>query len=221
MGKYMRKDKQSGEVAIVEVAAHQPSLGVRTRSRALAAAAAAEQDSPLAYLELRSRRLEKPLVVPNAAKLKATVAKTSPASIANPRIGPQKSGTSSSGLAVGSARGPRWCSDKGSPDVEVSCDENVLELDSGERGALCSLIRDVGTIGTPGSTTNSTYYSITSKQRKQSAISQYIPSNQEMEEFFVGLEKPQHEKFIEKYNFDPVNDCPLPGPYEWEKLDSW
>lgn len=67
------------------------------------------------------------------------------------------------------------------------------------RGATpCSLIRDVGTIGTPGSTTNFTYYSITSKQRKQSAISQYIPSNQEMEEFFVGLEKLQHEKFIEK-----------------------
>ncbi|KAG6503698.1 cyclin-dependent kinase inhibitor 5-like [Zingiber officinale] len=221
MGRYMRKDKQSGEVAIVEVSTHQPSLGVRTRSRALAAAA--EQDSPLAYLELRSRRLEKPLAAPHASKVKETVPKTSPASITNPRIGGQKSGTSSSGPAVGTARGPRrFCSDKGSPDVEDSCDENVLELDLGERGVVpCSLIRDVGTIGTPGSTTNSTYYSITSKQRKQSAISQYIPSNQEMEEFFVGLEKPQHEKFIKKYNFDPVNDCPLPGRYEWEKLNSW
>jgi hypothetical protein len=23
---------------------------------------------------------------------------------------------------------------------------------------------------------------------------------------------------ISRYNFDPVNDCPLPGRYEWVKL---
>ncbi|KAG6512368.1 cyclin-dependent kinase inhibitor 5-like [Zingiber officinale] len=208
MGKYMRKDKHAGEVAVVEVSTHQPSLGVRTRARTLLAAAAAQDTSP-AYLELRSRRLEKALSPPHASKPKATIQKNSPAPIASPRISLQKSGTPSSGPAS-SARS----SNERSPDVEVSCDENVLEPDSRERE-----VRDVETIGTRGSTTKSTY-SIVSKQRKQNAFSQYIPSNQEMEEFFAGIEKLQQEQFIKKYNFDPVNQCPLPGRFEWEKLDS-
>ena len=55
MGKYMRKPKVSGEVAVMEVTA--APLGVRTRARALAL-----QRQPLDqgdYLELRSRKLEK------------------------------------------------------------------------------------------------------------------------------------------------------------------
>jgi hypothetical protein len=55
MGKYMRKPKASGEVAVMEVTA--APLGVRTRARALAL-----QRQPLdqaEYLELRSRKLEK------------------------------------------------------------------------------------------------------------------------------------------------------------------
>lgn len=40
-----------------------------------------------------------------------------------------------------------------------------------------------------------------------------------MDEFFAGAEEEQQKQFIDKYNFDPVNDKPLPGRYEWEKLD--
>ncbi|KAF7051027.1 hypothetical protein CFC21_059316 [Triticum aestivum] len=72
MGKYMRKSKASGEVAVMEVAG--ALLGVRTRSRTLAAQqqrAPSPSPSPQRkgqedgdpgagdYLELRSRRLEK------------------------------------------------------------------------------------------------------------------------------------------------------------------
>ncbi|URD96694.1 cyclin-dependent kinase inhibitor [Musa troglodytarum] len=148
MGKYMRKAKVSGEVAVMEVAAHQPSLGVRTRARALAAG----QDSSLAYLELRSRRLEKALPPSPASKTK-TPPKDTPDSCPNPRLNShtvRRSPTSNSGT--------RRCYEKGggaSPDVEVSLGENVLEAESRER-----------------------------------------------------------------YNFDPANDLPLPGRYEWVELDS-
>ncbi|CAL9154098.1 unnamed protein product [Musa hybrid cultivar] len=213
MGKYMRKAKLSGEVAVMEVAAHQPSLGVRTRARALAAG----QDSSLAYLELRSRRLEKPLPPAPASKTKAPP-KDIPDSSRNPRLSSQKVSRSPT-----SNSGTRRCYEKGggaSPDVEASLGENVLEAESRERETTpCSLTRDSETMATPGSTTRSSN-SIVGNQRMQNLVLQNIPTGHEMEEFFVGLEKLQQQAFIEKYNFDPVNDLPLPGRYEWVELDS-
>ncbi|RZR93049.1 hypothetical protein BHM03_00021452 [Ensete ventricosum] len=126
MGKYMRKAKLSGEVAVMEVTAHQPSLGVRTRARALAAG----QDSSLAYLELRSRRLEKPVPPAPASKTKAP-SKDTPDSSPNPRLSSQKVSRSPT-----SNSGTRRCYEKGrgaSPDVEVSLGENVFEAESRER----------------------------------------------------------------------------------------
>lgn len=72
MGKYMRKTKSLGEVAVMEVS--QSSLGVLTRAKTLAlrrlqqspTPSPASPASPVAsgsYLQLRSRRLEKPPVV--------------------------------------------------------------------------------------------------------------------------------------------------------------
>jgi hypothetical protein len=67
MGRYVRKGKLSGEVAVMEISLHTP-LGVQTRSRTLAlqklnpkstSTSNASPSSPVAYLELRSRRLEK------------------------------------------------------------------------------------------------------------------------------------------------------------------
>ncbi|GFP92863.1 cyclin-dependent kinase inhibitor 4 [Phtheirospermum japonicum] len=39
-----------------------------------------------------------------------------------------------------------------------------------------------------------------------------------IDEFFAIQEKKNIERFIEKYNFDPVNEKPLKGRYEWVKL---
>jgi hypothetical protein len=67
MGRYVRKGKFSAEVAVMEISLHTP-LGVQTRSRTLAlqklnpkspSTSNASPSSPDAYLELRSRRLEK------------------------------------------------------------------------------------------------------------------------------------------------------------------
>lgn len=58
MGKYMRKAKITGDVAVTDLS--QSSLGVRTRARTLALQKleAANSDSSC-YLQLRNRRLEK------------------------------------------------------------------------------------------------------------------------------------------------------------------
>ncbi|VVB04348.1 unnamed protein product [Arabis nemorensis] len=41
----------------------------------------------------------------------------------------------------------------------------------------------------------------------------------EIEDFFAYAEQQQQRNFIEKYNFDTVSDNPLPGRYEWVKVE--
>ncbi|EPS70722.1 cyclin-dependent kinase inhibitor 3, partial [Genlisea aurea] len=45
-----------------------------------------------------------------------------------------------------------------------------------------------------------------------------MPTCDEMEEFFASLEKQEQRNFADKYNFDVVNDLPLPGRFEWVKI---
>ncbi|KAH0457183.1 hypothetical protein IEQ34_015090 [Dendrobium chrysotoxum] len=214
MGKYMRKAKLNGEVALMEVSA-QSSIGVRTRARTLALqrlekssfspAADNSSSSSSCYLQLRSRRLEKPAV---AIKTKDSL---------EPKI-----------LDAAEA------SPEADGGLEVSFGENVLELEARDRVVSsnvllsflnlrettpCSLIRNSETLSTPGSTTRPTVTAVFNC-RVHNATHQNIPSTHEMEEFFAGSERLQQRTFMEKYNFDPVNDCPIPGRYEWVKLDS-
>ncbi|KAL9228315.1 hypothetical protein vseg_003908 [Gypsophila vaccaria] len=196
MGKYMKKGKISGDVAVVmEIAAQASSggstLGVRTRARALAL----QPNPELSYLQLRSRRLEKPPFRPRP--------------------------DSRPGLAADS--GPRSLFHEDDHDHDVACfGENLLEFDSIERGTRestpCSLIRDAETIGTPGSSTRPTC-SATASQRVRN-MQRAIPTTHEMEDFFAGFELHQQELFLQKYNYDIVNDIPLPGRYEWVRVDN-
>lgn len=78
----------------------------------------------------------------------------------------------------------------------------------------CSLINSE-TISTPGSTTRPSH----SSHRRVQAPVRTISISKELNEFFGAAERRQQQAFIDKYNFDPVNDCPLPGRYEWVKLD--
>ncbi|KAF8780536.1 hypothetical protein HU200_001669 [Digitaria exilis] len=209
MGKYMRKGKVSGEVAVMEVPGG-ALLGVRTRSRTLALQKAqrpldkGEPDHTAAageYLELRSRRLEKPPHKDPAAPA------TTP-----------KRGAARKAAAAASA--PALPDD----DLEASFGDNVLDFDAMERSTRettpCSLIRNSEMISTPGSTTKSkTSNSMTSHRRMEASICRFVPSSLEMEEFFTAAEQQEQHTFREKYNFCPVNDCPLPGRYEWSRLD--
>lgn len=73
MGKYMRKAKTAGDVAVMDL-----SLGVRTRARTLALQNASISPSTGSsagasgsYLQLRSRRLEKPPILTNDSAKRA------------------------------------------------------------------------------------------------------------------------------------------------------
>ncbi|KAI6694021.1 hypothetical protein NL676_021731 [Syzygium grande] len=105
---------------------------------------------------------------------------------------------------------------------EASFGDNVLEFEGRERSTRestpCSLIRDPEVVRTPSSTTRPTTLTETNR-RIHNVGGRHIPTTHEMNEFFAGAEEEQQRNFIEKYNFDPVNDKPLPGRYEWQKLD--
>lgn len=253
MGKYIRKSKATGEVAVMDVS--QSPLGVRTRAKTLAlqrltkssqsGAASPALPNSGSYLQLRSRTLEKPptLVATREPRRPKTAPKKSsirnPNSSISPKPRPRLRVGSTDSVSVDSVsicclKNQEVGSEKvgreddirkndGNYDdggIEASLGENVLEFEGRERGTRestpCSLIRDPDTIRTPGSTTRPTG----SNRRVQNSTQRPIPTAHEMEEFFSSAEEKQQRLFIEKYNFDPVNDKPLPGRYEWEKVES-
>ncbi|CAL5347637.1 cyclin-dependent kinase inhibitor 4-like [Camellia sinensis] len=244
MGKYMRKAKTAGEVALMELA--QSSLGVRTRAKTLALqrlqkspAEASSADG--SYLQLRSRRLEKPpLPVTGDSKRQKQSPKESCVAKSNPnsrtRLGSVNSGSAESvsddcwkkevsrleAEKVGGEEEENQNNNNVDVGVEVCFGENVLELEGRERSTRestpCSLIRDPESIRTPGSTTRPTS-SPQADTRVQNSLQRNIPTSHEMDKFFASAEEQQQQQFVEKYNFDPVNDEPLPGRYDWVKLD--
>nr|POE44931.1 isoform 2 of cyclin-dependent kinase inhibitor 4 [Quercus suber] len=211
MGKYIRKAKTRGELAVMEVS--QSSLG------------------------LRSRRLQKP--EPNGThhhhhhdskrhkNSNGTTTAAAAATTANDNnskephiqnhdeivgVGEEDTNQQEDNLINKTDFGVQ----------EASFGENVLDFEARERSTRestpCSLIRDPDNIRTPGSTTRPTCSTETNR-RTQNATQRHIPTSREIDEFFAGAEEEQQRQFVEKYNFDPVSDKPLPGRYEWEKLD--
>lgn len=206
MGKYMKKGKPlSSEVALLGEPPFPPFIGVRTRARTLALQRLQSSSPPSpsppssSYLQLRSRRLQKPKV-------------------ASPKRGPKSSAKARACSKAAPKQEPE--NDAG---VEVSFGENVLDPEVRTRNdretTPCSPIKDSESAITPGSTTRKTNSVATSK-RAQASKTGHIPTACEIEEFFTGAEQLQQQSFAEKYNYDPVKDCPLPGRYEWVKLDS-
>ncbi|PSR98458.1 Cyclin-dependent kinase [Actinidia chinensis var. chinensis] len=218
MGKYMRKAKTAADLALKEVA--QSSLGVRTRARTLALQRLQKaQQQPVggggSYLQLRSRRLEKPqILVTSDSKQQKQVAKR--ICVRNPNLSPNS--------RLGAKKEANQENENAdlSGGVEASFGENVVEFEGRERSTRestpCSLIRDPESIRTPGSTTRPTC-STEATRRVQNSMPRHIPTALEMDDFFAGAEEQLQRQFIDKYNFDPVNDKPLPGRYEWVKLN--
>ncbi|XP_028759818.1 cyclin-dependent kinase inhibitor 4 isoform X2 [Neltuma alba] len=255
MGKYMRKAKTSGDVAVMDVS-QSSSFGVRTRAKTLALQKSQSQSTSGSYLQLRSRRLEKPPVLIPATHYskrqrqssKETVAVQNPKSIPTTRASSRLrhgSGASDSNASLSLGRvsskedGQRpeeasckvLVKEEGAQEThenvdvgveEASFGENVLEFEGRERSTRestpCSLIRDPDICRTPGSTTRPTC-STEVNRRSETMTRRHIPTAREMDEFFADAEEAQKRRFVEKYNFDPVNDKPLPGRYEWEKLE--
>ncbi|KAB1213693.1 Cyclin-dependent kinase inhibitor 3 [Morella rubra] len=266
MGKYIRKAKTTAEVAVMDVS--QPSFGVRTRARTLALQKSPSPTSGSgSYLQLRSRRLEKPPVVlpchySGAKRHKQGQSNRESCSLQQKQIpdeassNPNPSPRAGSRLRVGSlgaasdepvSLGPKYDKEEAEKVVggaeeediqekkekcsnnnvdfgveEASFGENVLEYEGRERSTRestpCSLIRDPDTVQAPCSTTRPTC-STEANRRNQNTMRRHIPTSQEMDEFFAAAEEEQQRQFIEKYNFDPVNEKPLQGRYEWVKVD--
>ncbi|KAG6480720.1 cyclin-dependent kinase inhibitor 5-like [Zingiber officinale] len=192
----------------MEVSHHRATHGVRTRAQTLAAATA---DSSLAYLELRSRRLAKPSLLS-----------------VDPCEGSTKSHHSGPTSWERATRNPR----KGSePVIAFDKDEEVgettvvevdhFDVEATERHIRETIprgsIRKPDMITTPGSTTRPTTSSVNNQRRHK--ISQHIPTQQDLEEFFGNTEQYHHQNLQEKYNFDFANENPLQGRYEWVKPD--
>ncbi|WOG85942.1 hypothetical protein DCAR_0105135 [Daucus carota subsp. sativus] len=225
MGRYMRKAKITNDIALVtDLSQSNNNTSVRTRAKTLALqqqekqAAAASNCSPCvnssdpsSYLQLRSRRLERSNFF-GAVKLKKCGAEESfkgqKTECSNPRIKNVKAGL------ISCSSDEKGCfGDVG----EGSFGQNDWEFQgrdgSTRESTPCDLIRGSDTIGTPGSSTRPAR-PVASNQRSWNMMQQ-IPTSREMEEFFAFAQQEQQRLFTEKYNFDVVNDLPLPGRYEW------
>lgn len=202
----MRKSKIAGDVAavIMEGPSHTSVVGVRTRAKTLALQksppSSPQQPDSDAYLQLRSRRLRK---VP-------------------PPKPPRRESNSAANSIVRESLA-KTASSKGADEekvdaaaVEASFGENFLEIEGRDRSTRestpCSLIRDPNAaIHTPSSTTRQRRH----LRRNNEQMQRIVPSAAEIEEFFSHAEKKQQAMFRDKYNFDIVNEVPLPGRYEW------
>ncbi|KAM7485700.1 hypothetical protein LguiA_001709 [Lonicera macranthoides] len=232
MGKYMRKSKKSvaeglGSSQISNSSSS--SLGVRTRARTLALRAAGEEDSGGSYLQLRSRRLEKSLVIGGGRRQR----KKGSGVNNNPSSGPNLEGNLSPNLELkkeGCLDTEKVVEKKNGGDDEggdlgieqASFAENVLEIEGRERASRettpCSLIPNANNVQTPGSSTRRAS-SLEANMVARNPMLQQIPTTREMDVLFASAEKEQQEEFMKKYNYDPVKDKPLPGRYEWVKID--
>uniref|UniRef100_A0A7N0UQ57 Cyclin-dependent kinase inhibitor domain-containing protein n=1 Tax=Kalanchoe fedtschenkoi TaxID=63787 RepID=A0A7N0UQ57_KALFE len=224
MGKYMRKSKAAGDVAVMELA--QSSLGVRTRAKTLALQRLQQSAaSPGSYLQLRSRKLEKPPVPSGSQRQRQTGLR-----LGSP--GPNCKTRASSRLRVSSELVeenhlpvPEESKDgdengndgEGDGTIEAFIGENSPDNRSTRESTPCSFIRGPDHVGTPGSATRSSS-SVEISKRLQGSANRVLPAAKEMEEFFAGAELQQHRQFIEKYNFDPLKEKPLPGRYDWERF---
>ncbi|KAK9075983.1 hypothetical protein SSX86_004313 [Deinandra increscens subsp. villosa] len=218
MGKYMRKGKLIGDVVAVIDVSHS-SLGVRTRAATLAlqklqalrtaTAPPPEQHRELSYLQLRSRKLEKP---PQKRSTCHRQQNPNPSSLAIRSCG--------SGSKIGDAGEFQT---KAEGEIEARCDfgseetsfgENSVDFDGRERSTRestpCSFIRDSNDSFTPGSSTRHTVI--------LNSIQRIIPCAQEIDGFFARHAQEQQRLFSEKYNFDIVNEKPLQGRYEWVRV---
>ncbi|KAK4270242.1 hypothetical protein QN277_023303 [Acacia crassicarpa] len=231
MVKYMKKSKIAGDVAVMKVPT-QSSQGVRTRAKTLAlqshCKSSSSSSSPVdadassfSYLQLRSRRLPKVFVggkkpPPPLPKSPGNCCIGSANSNCRDMIANSKVREISS-VKPGSLiceKGhfleeiAKGCDDEENFDTctESSFGENVSEVEEKERSTgdspPCSFTRD----------SNST------RQIIYEHVQRNIPTAFEIEEFFAFAEKQQHRIFMEKYNFDIVNDVPLPGRYEWVQV---
>ncbi|CAF2089643.1 cyclin-dependent kinase inhibitor 3 [Brassica rapa] len=205
MGKYMKKSKVTNN----DTEPTEPtSLGVRTRAAktlALKRLNSSASDSALAgdsscYLQLRSRRLEKPMA------------------LTEPKQPPRIKESASKGRVNSGSGSVRVDGDDWFGKSDAFCGENSPDFESRQstrESTPCNFTEDLEIIVTPGSSTKSMRTATRDCIRDRDSS---VPSTSELEEFFAYAEQQQQRLFMDKYNFDIVNDMPLTGRYEWVQV---
>lgn len=105
--------------------------------------------------------------------------------------------------------------------MEASSTENIMDYDSRERRETTPSSNsrgNSGTWGTRGFRTSCSVYSGENDMIPRTMRLPDAPTLHEMEDFFAAAEAREQKRFTERYNYDPVNDLPLPGRYEWMRL---
>nr|DAD41230.1 TPA_asm: hypothetical protein HUJ06_015553 [Nelumbo nucifera] len=199
-------------------------VGVRTRARTLAMAAATagtakrrkivgsgELQFSSSYLQLQSRR---PLVAtPDVPISPATSENSSP-------VTPADRCSSASSDHVLASRS----SSNGSTELvkeslrSVDLEEEVFEIENSTYFDLRE--REM----TPSSEHCAESDDLESTARPMDANSRHrstvrkMPTDAEIDEFFSAAEKLEQKRFADKYNYDIVKDVPLEGRYEWIRI---
>ncbi|CAF1866261.1 BnaC04g43290D [Brassica napus] len=237
MGKYIKKSKLDGEsLPLMDVS---PSpLGVLTRAKSLALQRRLQKPSPSSsspskqktttdcvgggggsYLQLRSRRLQKkpPIVVIRRRKKQRRVRNPSPQNVDSGRGSGGGDGSRSDSVGESGVCGKA---------KDFNGEINVDELQGSEsfnrttrESTPCSLMRKPESPGSSTKLNNGVSDNSNEREESLSGSRGHLPTTPEMDEFFSGAEEEQQKIFIDKYNFDPVNEQPLPGRFEWKKVD--
>ncbi|XP_010542982.1 PREDICTED: cyclin-dependent kinase inhibitor 4-like [Tarenaya hassleriana] len=247
--KHKRKSKTAGEgVASMDVSHSSIGVLTRAKSLALQKSSSSlptfpppsppspQQQQQLVdgggpFLQLRNRRLQKKpsIVVIRSGKRRKLRKKAACVECPNPNskkldspVGSLRGGSGGDGSRSGSFAESVVCAKEkemlvdekeANKDlgVDSSPEENIFELEGRERttreSTPCSVMRNPETVR------------IQSEESLPVPGGRNLPTTHEMDEFFSGAEEEQQRQFIEKYNFDPVNEKPLPGRYKWKRVD--
>ncbi|KAJ4966637.1 hypothetical protein NE237_018486 [Protea cynaroides] len=226
MGKYMRECKGIGET-MMEVT----QVGVTTRARTLAMATAATATTTGATKRRKVGSGELQFSSSCVQLRSPLVHVITPDNLVSPAI----SGNSDQVITEDRCSSPNSdqvqasrCSSNGSTEF---VNENLRSVDLEGEGDCCH-IENSSTYSdcrqrretTPSSELRAESGDLESTARPTEANSRYrsmtekMPTEAEIDEFFSAAEKKEQKQFADKYNFDILKDVPLEGRYEWVRV---
>ncbi|KAI3469961.1 hypothetical protein Pfo_026624 [Paulownia fortunei] len=218
MGKQAEKAKTTGGVAVNDLHHSQASLGVRTRAKTMALKKSSSSISTPTiivditthkggdgcYLQLRSRRLERPAVpLGKKAKKNKCSPKGKNIDLQKGKVGTnlEKKPTDKEENASQKTEGKNGVEEKPEKKMEREEKNKKDGYDEKEEGAFGDKELDFDnkerestprTMATNGEITN------VNTSKKMQNVTPTMPSAQELEEFFAAAEKQQIEKFIKE-----------------------
>ncbi|XP_020586743.1 cyclin-dependent kinase inhibitor 1-like [Phalaenopsis equestris] len=232
MGRYMRKCRRIAEATVMEVT---QVVGVKTRARTLALAAAAtvpedssiggvspkrrketeeeagvarsgSEELEMAYLQLRNRRL---VMTQRLSKSARNSDVKRPGSVERGRISRCSSIASCDAVEGAHLR----CTLAGGEKSRGDLGSSVCHFECDRnRNEIIPSSNQVTYSGEIESTEER-------ESLRQSTPQLTMPFAAEIEEFFTAAEKLEKQLFADRYNFDFDNEVPLEGRYDWVRVN--